>query len=533
MTVKRGNSLVNELRFDRGAIYIGSQVGSSVHLPDANVAKRHAVVFSNEEGAWFFRHLAHDQHSLINGEEQGSDDDRSLTVGDRIAIADFTIEISDIEFTGPNEFRPTSENQAPRSETLPAGSLVKKTNEAIRLSHERIFQVSEHAFHLAEVEALGALITETLNAVLTTVPADCAYLGLRPGSGGPLQLEEVRINTGQAADPPPTALKISSRVLNRGNIVLVTQPEDPRARSAMAVPLIHDRNVYGILYVQNAGRRESFQVADLDYLRVIAALFMNRRVTLQKARSTRRRALAGGEESIARAIQRSLMPHEIPKWDQFSTMIVHEEGSHPCGDIYDVARLSKGQSALAVASSQGGSADTLVTAPLFASAFRFSTAHMDAPHLLLQGLNWLSFERAGDPIRLCCAFAVVDPESGRMRFASAGPVGVLIISANGEHVVLGEGEGPSIGEDRDAKFSSSSAILPTGCTLVIHSSGVGETRNLDDQPYGLERFRDCLCDNGDQALDKMVVDLRRDLSDFAGSRAHEKDITVLLARRLS
>ena len=55
--VKRGSSLVNDLRFERGPIYIGRQRGSQVFLPDRSVSRQHAVILTTNEGQWMVQDL--------------------------------------------------------------------------------------------------------------------------------------------------------------------------------------------------------------------------------------------------------------------------------------------------------------------------------------------------------------------------------------------------------------------------------------------------------------------------------------------
>jgi pSer/pThr/pTyr-binding forkhead associated (FHA) protein len=55
--VSLGGSSVNELRFDRGPIYIGRQTGSQVFLPDAAVSRQHAVIYTTRDGSWIVEDL--------------------------------------------------------------------------------------------------------------------------------------------------------------------------------------------------------------------------------------------------------------------------------------------------------------------------------------------------------------------------------------------------------------------------------------------------------------------------------------------
>ena len=46
LVIRRESSLINDLRFDHGPIYIGSHRKSQVFLPDRGVSRQHAVPVS-------------------------------------------------------------------------------------------------------------------------------------------------------------------------------------------------------------------------------------------------------------------------------------------------------------------------------------------------------------------------------------------------------------------------------------------------------------------------------------------------------
>ena len=55
--VSLGESSVNELKFDRGPIYVGRQMGSQVFLPDKAVSRQHAVFYTTKDSSWIIEDL--------------------------------------------------------------------------------------------------------------------------------------------------------------------------------------------------------------------------------------------------------------------------------------------------------------------------------------------------------------------------------------------------------------------------------------------------------------------------------------------
>ena len=90
LTVKRGDNLINELRFSRGPIYIGRQIGSQIFLPDRAVSRQHTVIYTTTDGQWIAEDLDSANKTYLNEEAIHKVEIRD---GDTLRIADFAIEI--------------------------------------------------------------------------------------------------------------------------------------------------------------------------------------------------------------------------------------------------------------------------------------------------------------------------------------------------------------------------------------------------------------------------------------------------------
>jgi pSer/pThr/pTyr-binding forkhead associated (FHA) protein len=90
LTIKRGDDLVNELRFSQGPIYIGRQIGSHVFLSDRAISRQHTVIYTTTDGKWFVEDLDSANKTYLNNEVVHKVEIKN---GDVIKVADFHIEI--------------------------------------------------------------------------------------------------------------------------------------------------------------------------------------------------------------------------------------------------------------------------------------------------------------------------------------------------------------------------------------------------------------------------------------------------------
>ena len=104
LLVKRGTSLVNDLHFSKGPIYIGRHHKSQVFLPDQSVSRQHAVIVTAQPDVWLLKDLGSANQTLLNGRPAS---EAALHEGDVITVADFSLEVHfEIETIQAKEAKP-------------------------------------------------------------------------------------------------------------------------------------------------------------------------------------------------------------------------------------------------------------------------------------------------------------------------------------------------------------------------------------------------------------------------------------------
>jgi pSer/pThr/pTyr-binding forkhead associated (FHA) protein len=89
--VSLGESSVNDLKFDRGPIYVGRQMGSQVFLPDKAVSRQHAVFYTTKDGSWILEDLGSSNKTYLNSQAIHK---AELKHNDVVRVSDFLIRVS-------------------------------------------------------------------------------------------------------------------------------------------------------------------------------------------------------------------------------------------------------------------------------------------------------------------------------------------------------------------------------------------------------------------------------------------------------
>ncbi|EFL40571.1 MULTISPECIES: ATP-binding SpoIIE family protein phosphatase [Streptomyces] len=213
-------------------------------------------------------------------------------------------------------------------------------------------------------------------------------------------------------------------------------------------------------------------------------------VTDHAEAAERLRASERRQRETAVTLQRSLLPQELEEPDDLRVAATYHPGGTEAavgGDWYDVITLGGGRTALVIGDVMGRGVRAAAVMGQLRTAVR-AYARLDLPpHEVLQLLDGLAMEIDANQIATC-AYAIHDPNEGRLVYASAGHLPILVRDENGTVRRADEPTGPPLGTG-GWMHSSGSVPLGPGSTAVLYTDGLVERRNedLDEGIAALER----------------------------------------------
>jgi serine phosphatase RsbU (regulator of sigma subunit) len=249
---------------------------------------------------------------------------------------------------------------------------------------------------------------------------------------------------------------------------------------------------------------------------------------LRRAEEDRQREAE--ELSAARVIQQQLLPKELPSLSGWRVAAYYEPAREVGGDFYDFLELPDGQIALITGDATGkGIPAALVMATTH------SILRGDAPGLVSPGAE---LERANDRLYpdipahmfVTCLYAVLDPITGRLRYANAGHNLPYMATADG--VTELRVTGMPLGAMPDMTYEENEAYLAPGESILFHSDGLVEAHNSAGEMFGFPRLQKVVenSSGGGHLIDECLTELR----EFVGSDwEQEDDITLVTLQRSS
>ncbi|MFC5724774.1 SpoIIE family protein phosphatase [Streptomyces gamaensis] len=234
------------------------------------------------------------------------------------------------------------------------------------------------------------------------------------------------------------------------------------------------------------GRRDTGAVSEgLPGVLVFAADVTDQVEAAERLRVSERR-----QREAAVTLQRSLLPQELEQPDDLRVAATYQPGGKDTavgGDWYDVITLGAGRTALVIGDVMGRGVRAAAVMGQLRTAVR-AYARLDLPpHEVLQLLDGLATEIDSTQIATC-VYAVHDPNEGRLVYASAGHLPILVRDPDGTVRRASEATGPPLGTGGWVHTSGSLPLGP-GSSAVLYTDGLVERRNedIDDGVAALER----------------------------------------------
>ena len=247
-------------------------------------------------------------------------------------------------------------------------------------------------------------------------------------------------------------------------------------------------------------------------------------VTDHAEAAERLRASERQQRETAVTLQRSLLPQELEEPDDLRIAATYQPGGTEAavgGDWYDVITLGGGRTALVIGDVMGRGVRAAAVMGQLRTAVR-AYARLDLPpHEVLQLLDGLATEIDANQIATC-VYAIHDPNEGRLVYASAGHLPILVRDESGVVLRADEPTGPPLGTGGWIHASGSIPLGP-GSTAVLYTDGLVERRDedLDEGIASLERALSGATGTPQVVCDRLVRSL-------GVTADHDDDVAVLV-----
>jgi serine phosphatase RsbU (regulator of sigma subunit) len=154
-----------------------------------------------------------------------------------------------------------------------------------------------------------------------------------------------------------------------------------------------------------------------------------------------------------------------------------------------------------------------------------------SPGEVLSRVNETLLARIPTNMFVTCFYAILDPQSGRLRYANAGHDLPYLHRGRGEAEEL-RARGMPLGLMPGMSYEEKEIALDVGEGVFFYSDGLVEAHDLNGEMFGFPRLRAFVAQHGEErSLGNLLLE---ELYTFVGEGwEQEDDITLLTLRRSS
>jgi len=235
------------------------------------------------------------------------------------------------------------------------------------------------------------------------------------------------------------------------------------------------------------------------------------------------------ELDIARQIQSSTLPRQIPSFEHLQISARYVPMSAVAGDFYDFLVVDAHRVGILVADVTGHGVPAALIASMLKVAFSAQAEHAADPARVLKGLNRALCGKFEEHF-VTAAYIFADTERNVLRYGGAGHPPLMLASPPPETVRQFEENGVMLGLFPEAEYTSIEIPLRAGDRCLMYTDGVFEAMNAVQQEFGKPRLAEFLQTHANlsaNAFTKALLEEVARWASHANGQRQDDDITVL------
>ncbi len=407
--------------------------------------------------------------------------------------------------------------------------------------NEKLEMLNELSRTIANAFTRDELLYKVLSFAIRITGAEIGYVL----TGEELKCEASLDRDGMREIDVKVSSSIIKKVMETGKSVSVVDTMDDKAvstqasimaldiRSVMCVPLVNNKKVLGIIYVSSKTLVKSFTPRDLSLLEDIVGQTALATENLNLLELQIKQNQIKQELDIARNIQKSMLPSSDPEFENMEISGYSVSATEVGGDYYDYIHLEDNRFSIAFGdvTGHGVSAGLLMA---MAKSCMFVQCKVD-PNVIpvMTALNSMILGgKTERRLRMGFLYSVFDLNDNTLTISSAGhPLPYYYKHENRDLEPIKVIPGYQLGVKESTKFRETKVQLAPKDILVYFTDGIVESRNIDGEEYGYDRFEEFIKINSFLS----AKDLKEAIIDdyniwIAGLEEADDDMTIVVVK---
>jgi serine phosphatase RsbU (regulator of sigma subunit) len=245
-----------------------------------------------------------------------------------------------------------------------------------------------------------------------------------------------------------------------------------------------------------------------------------------------------GEMQLAREIQRTFLPHELPSLPGWELDVRWRTAREVGGDFYDVFELPGGRLGLVISDVADKGMPAALFMTLVRTLVRATVQEVESPSEVLARVNDVLVPDAQQGMYVTLVYAVLEWESGKLTYANAGHNPPILGREKSLETVRLEKGGMALGVLEGSRVAEHEVTLRVGEALIFYTDGITEAFSPDGEMYGEDCLRrtiqEAMADPGgnSNSAQQLSDSIETSVNAFLGGLPLADDLTLMVVRRM-
>jgi len=299
----------------------------------------------------------------------------------------------------------------------------------------------------------------------------------------------------------------------------------------LLIPLAHRGDLNGILCLGNKLTRTSFSAEDATLLNVLSDQIAIALENIDLYQAKLEKQHIEKEISVAREIQKMLLPYQIPKGKNFEISAMNIPSKEVGGDYYDFIQLDKNHIGIAIGDISGKGIPGAMLMSNLQATLRASVWQFHEPADVMNRINNQIANTTSSEKFATFFYGILNSRKLTFTFTNAGHNYPIIKKRNGQYYNLTDG-GLVIGVKPDFEYSQTKMNLSPGDTVVFYTDGITEALNPQIEEFGEQKLLDIIINYPYRSAEELRNHIYEEMIRFTKGESQYDDLTLIVLQIL-
>ena len=308
----------------------------------------------------------------------------------------------------------------------------------------------------------------------------------------------------------------------------------------MAVPLVSEGIVSGVMCAVNSGERDSVaftsdQLARFKFISNQVVLAQN--ILAAYAHLSEQQRI-NQELEFARNLQRSLLPKSFPVWGSFSVQAFTRASKEVSGDFYDFVQIDDDRLLVVIGDACGKGVPACMIMFMTRSFIRSNIDRFTSLKDLLLELNDNLYRDTGDERYITLGCCLLNRRDMTLEYARGGHTELLVYIREHIRVIYPDGSALGILPSELSDFDCFSMEFTPSMSVLMFTDGINEaTSPKTGEYFGVKRLTElykdsCLRGDSPEDLIYNVINTVDTFAETPNGEGQEDDQTMVIIRHI-